>query len=96
MAGVKNGKAARAEFLNGTKKIGYLGSDFRDEDGDECLSLFEAYNESKGFYDYNIYKIKDALKIDVLAYPREKIDFNFRIKVRHIKKYIKGITENNK
>lgn len=90
------GKKARIEFLDGTKKVGYLGSDFRDEDGDECVSLFEAYNENKGFYNYNTYKIKDTLKMDVLAYPREKIDFNFRIKVRHIKKYLKGVTENKK
>lgn len=88
------GKKAKVEFLDGNRKIGYLGSDFKDKDGDECLGLFESYDESKGFYNYNTYKIKDVLRMDVLYYPREKIDFSFQIKVRHIKKYVKGVTEN--
>ena len=34
--------------------------------------------------------------MDVLFYPRETIDFNFKIKVRHINKYMKGVTEGKK
>ena len=87
------GKKARIEFLDGKRKVGYLGSDFKDEDGDECLGLFEAYDEAKGFYDYHIYKLKDLLRADVLFYLREDIDFGFEIKVRDIKKVVKGMTE---
>ncbi len=87
------GKKAKVEFLDGNKIIGYLGSDFKDKDGDECLSLFEAYDEKRGFYDYHTYKLKDTLRMDVLYYPRHEINFEFNIKVRHIKKYIKGVSE---
>ena len=87
------GQKAKIEFLDGKKKVGYLGSDFKDEDDDECLGLFEAYDEAKGFYDYHIYKLKDLLRADVLFYPREDIDFGLEIKVRDIKKVVKGMTE---
>ena len=90
------GKKARVEFLNGKRKVGYVGSDFVDDDGDECVSLFEAFDTYKGFYDYHTYKIKDILKMDVLCYPRKEIDFGFEIKVRHINKYVKGVTERKK
>lgn len=90
------GKKAKIEFLNGTKKVGYLGSDFKDDDGDDCLGLFEAYDDYKGFYDYHIYKIKDLLRGDVLFYPREEINFEFDIKVRNISKAIFGMTEKKK
>lgn len=90
------GKKARVRFLNGKHKVGYLGSDFKDRDGDKCLSLYEAFDEYKGFYDYHTYKLKDVLKIDVLCYPRDNIDFGFEIKVRHIKKYVRGVTEKKK
>ncbi len=87
------GKKARIEFLDGTTKIGYLGSDFSDKDGDDCLGLFEAYDDYKGFYDYHMYKIKDVLRGDVLFYPRESIDFSFEIKIRDINKVTVGMTE---
>ena len=87
------GKKAKIEFMDGTKKVGYLGSDFKDQDGDDCLGLFEAYDDYKGFYDYHIYKIKDLLRGDVLYYPRESINFSFDIKVRDINKVTVGMTE---
>lgn len=90
------GKKTRVEFLDGNRIVGYLGIDFKDKDGDECLSLFEAYTEKRGFYDYHTYKLKDILKIDVLYYPRDNIDFDFNIKIRHIKKYVRGVTEKKK
>ncbi len=90
------GKKARVEFLNGKKVVGYLGSDFKDEDGDDCLGLFEAYDVTKGFYDYHTYKLNEILRADVLFYPRDKVNFKFEIKVRDIKKATKGMTEKKK
>ena len=96
------GKKAKVDFLNGDTKIGYIGCDFKDDEGDDCVGLFEAYDNYdkyeyyKGFFDYHLYKLKDILRMDVQYFRDDSINFIFDIKIRDINKVVKGATEKRK
>lgn len=73
------GLKAKLYFKNDTSIVGFIGSDIKDNK----LSIYEEYDESKGFYDYNSYDIDeiiriDAIKLDIPRY-KEKIDFEIEL-----------------
>ena len=69
------GKRSRLKFKNGKKIIGYVGSDFFDNEQNPCISIFESFDERKGFYDYNLYKLDDLYGVDTL-YTNDLISFD--------------------
>jgi hypothetical protein len=69
------GKRSRLKFKNGKKLIGYVGTDFFDNDNNPCISIFEAFDERKGFYKYNLYKLDDLYGVDTL-YTHDIINYD--------------------
>ena len=69
------GKRTRLKFKNGKKIIGYVGSDFFDDEHNPCISIFESFDERQGFYDYNLYKLDDLYGVDTL-YTNDLINFD--------------------
>ena len=68
------GKKTRLRFKDGKRVIGYAGSDFYDNDGNPTVALFENFDERKGFFNYNLYKIDDLVGADTL-YTNDLISF---------------------
>ena len=75
-------RKAKLYFKNGDTKVGYVGSDFK-HGNDECICIFESYDEEKGFGNYNCYLLKNLKKVEVIETitPRylEKINFEFEV-----------------
>lgn len=75
-------RKAKLYFKDGRTKIGYVGSDFKVND-DDCICIFESYDNERGFGDYNYYLLDDLYKVEVIenSIPRykEKIDFEFNL-----------------
>jgi len=74
------GKKARIELMDNKKVIGYLGSDFQDDDGNDCVSIFEDCDEANQFLtDYNMYKYENILRIDVINFFVYDKNFSFKV-----------------
>lgn len=69
------GLKAKLYFKNDTSIVGYIGSDIKDNK----IYIYEEYDETKGFFDYNSYDLDDILKIDAIRsnIPRYMEDINF-------------------
>lgn len=73
------GKKARIVLMDKTKVVGYLGCDFQDDDGDDCVSIFENCDQENQFLtEYQMYKFEDISLVEVIEYNTKK-NFCFRV-----------------
>jgi len=74
------GQKTRLLFKDGSSIIGFSGFEFLDDDLEDCVTLFENYDENKGFYDFNAFKLESIMQIDCVLDFNGDINFEFNVK----------------
>ncbi len=73
------GRKAQVKFQDGKSTVGYVTQVTKDADGDECISLFESYDVSRGFGEIHFYKFYEVVLVRTVAceLPLWETDINF-------------------